>query len=66
MTKLERISRDIEALGPDELARFRSWFAEFDAAAWDAQIEADALAGKLDELAEKALADHRAGRTRPL
>ena len=66
MTKLERISRDIEALGPDELARFRSWFAEFDAAAWDAQIEADALAGKLDKLAEKALADHRAGRTRAL
>lgn len=66
MTKLEKISRDIEALGPDELARFRDWFAEYDAAAWDAQIEADSNAGKLDALAEKALAHHRAGRTRPL
>ena len=66
MTKLERISRDIETLGPDELAKFREWFAEFDAANWDAQIGADAGSGRLDALAEQALADHRAGRTRPL
>lgn len=66
MTKLERISRDVETLAPDELARFRAWFAEFDADQWDAQIETDIKAGKLDKLAEKALADHRAGRTRPL
>lgn len=66
MTRLEKIERDIEALAPDELARFRRWFAEYDAAGWDAQIEADALSGRLDELGEKALANHRAGRTRPL
>lgn len=66
MTKLEKIEREIEALGPDELARFRRWFAEYDAAKWDAQIEADARAGRLDAMAEKALADHRAGRTRSL
>jgi hypothetical protein len=66
MTKLEKIERDIATLEPDELARFRSWFAAFDAANWDAQIAADAAAGKLDALAEKALAAHRAGRTRSL
>jgi len=66
MTKLEQIERDIEALAPNELARFRRWFAEYDAANWDAQIEADAQSGKLDALGGKALADHRAGRTRPL
>lgn len=66
MTKLERISRDIEALAPAELRKFREWFAEYDAAVLDAQIEADAKAGKLDELADRALVDHRAGRTRPL
>ncbi|MGE0281403.1 MAG: hypothetical protein AB7P20_12440 [Rhizobiaceae bacterium] len=66
MTKLERISRDIEALAPEELAKFRAWFAEYDADLWDAQIEADIKAGKLDKLAEQALADHRAGRTKPL
>ena len=33
-------------------------FAEFDAAAWDAQIEADAAAGKLDAFAAEALAEY--------
>jgi hypothetical protein len=66
MTKLEKIEREIEALGPDELARFRQWFADFDAANWDAEIEADAASGRLDALAEKELSAHRYGRTRPL
>jgi hypothetical protein len=65
MTKLEKIEKDIEALEPGELARFRTWFAEFDAANWDAQIEADAKAGRLDPPADKALTIHRAERTRP-
>jgi len=66
MTRLEKIEREIEALAPDDLARFRRWFAEYDAARWDARIEADAGSGRLDALGEKALAAHRAGRTRPL
>jgi hypothetical protein len=66
MTKLEKIEKDVQDLDAVELARFREWFAEFDAANWDAQIEADALAGKLDVLGEKALAAHRAKRTRLL
>ena len=65
MTKLEKIEQDIEALGSGELARFRAWSAEFNAANWDAEIEADAKAGRLDALADRALAAHRAGRTRP-
>lgn len=66
MTRLEKIEREIEALGPHDLARFRAWFAEYDAANWDGKIEADAASGKLDTLADKALAAHRSGRTRPL
>ena len=31
--------------------------------AWDRQFEADVKAGKLDTLAERALRDHRAGRS---
>jgi len=30
------------------------------------EIETDAEAGRLDSLAEEALAEHRAGKTRPL
>jgi hypothetical protein len=39
---------------------------ELDADEWDRQIEADIKAGKLDELVERALRDHAAGRTREL
>ena len=33
---------------------------------WDAEIERDVNAGRLDHLVEKARAEHRAGQTRPL
>jgi hypothetical protein len=46
------------------LAEFRRWFADFDAAAWDGQIEQDAAAGKLDRLASEALADFKSGPAR--
>jgi hypothetical protein len=35
-------------------------------AAWDRKLEADVAAGRLDGLAADALAEHRAGRSRPL
>ena len=66
MGDIKAIEKAIEALPPSELAAFRRWFAEFDAASWDRQIDADAAAGKLDELAAEALADFRAGSPRPL
>jgi len=37
-----------------------------DGEAWDAQIEADIHAGKLDMLADRVLADFAAGRCTPL
>jgi hypothetical protein len=57
MTTVKTIERGIEQLPPEELAKCRRWFLEFDAAAWDAQIEADAAAGKFDALADEALAE---------
>jgi hypothetical protein len=63
MTKIQRLEKEIEKLTSSELAAFRKWFREYDAAVWDEQIEQDAIAGKLDRLAEKAIADHKAGRT---
>ena len=66
MTSVEAIERAIEQLPPEELAKFRRWFLEFDAAVWDAQIEADAAAGKFDALAEEALAEYRAGKAREI
>ena len=66
MTTIEMIERTIEQLPPEELAKFRRWFLEFDAAAWDTQIEADAAAGKFDALAEEALAEYRSGKAREM
>ncbi len=66
MGNIKSIEQAIEALPPAELAEFRRWFAEFDAAAWDKQLEEDAAAGKLDQLAEEALADFQSGSRREL
>ena len=66
MTKLEEIAKAIEELSSDDLARLRAWLDEFEARLFDARIEQDAKAGKLDELAAQALADHKAGRSREL
>jgi len=66
MGKVDRIEEEVQKLSPDELAQFRAWFLEFDWAAWDRQVERDVQAGRLDNLAEKALRDHAGGKTTPL
>ncbi|OGA45389.1 MAG: hypothetical protein A3F74_26960 [Betaproteobacteria bacterium RIFCSPLOWO2_12_FULL_62_58] len=66
MGKVENLEHEVRALSPEELARFRAWFLEFDWAAWDRQIERDVRAGKLDALAEKALRDRAFGKITPL
>ena len=62
MTKIEDIEKAVEQLSPDDLAKFREWFEEFDARIFDAKIERDAKAGKLDKLMAEARANHAAGR----
>ena len=66
MEKIEKIEQLVQALSSEELAQFRTWFLEFDWAAWDRQLEADVRAGRLDALAEQALQDHATGKTKPL
>lgn len=66
MSTVEEITAAIAELPPAQVAQIRAWLDERAAAEWDAQIENDERAGKLDALAERALAEHRAGRTRPL
>jgi hypothetical protein len=66
MTTLEDIEKAVTELPADQLAKFRAWFEEFEAARFDQRIERDAKAGRLDQLAEQALADFRAGRAREL
>ena len=66
MRKIEHIEQQITELSREEFAELRNWVLERDWAAWDAQIEADARAGKLDKLLEEAEVEFKAGRAREL
>ena len=65
-TTIQDIEQAIQQLPPQDLAEFRRWFAQFEDAVWDVQIEADAGAGKLDALAAEALAEYHNGKARQL
>ena len=63
---IEDLEQAVAKLAPDDLARFRAWFEEFDAARFDQKIGRDAKARRLDRLAEEAIDDLRKGRAREL
>jgi hypothetical protein len=60
------IEKAIEKLGTRELDRLRAWFGEFQVARFDQKIQRDAQGGKLDRMADAAVADFRKGRAREL
>ena len=64
MGKIEEIEQAIEQLSPEDMARLWAWLDEREGRAFDAAIERDAAAGKLDHRADNAISDHLAGRTR--
>ena len=66
MSTVHEIENAIKSLTPQELVSFRHWYAEFDAELWDAEIERDAIDGKLDFLVDEAFADLRDGRIKEL
>ena len=66
MTNIEKLEHDVQKLDREELAAFREWFRQYDDAEWDQQIEEDIREGRMDKLAEEALAEHEAGTTKEL
>ena len=66
MGKIEVIKNEVSQLSSSELSAFREWFFEFDAEAWDKQIERDSQSGKLDSLAANALKDFQSGKSTEL
>lgn len=62
MTNVKEIESAVSQLSREELEAFRTWFEEFDADAWDRQLEEDVTAGRLDSLADEALNDLNEGR----
>ncbi len=51
---VEEIETTISQLAIPEITRLTTWFEEYQADLWDKQIEADALAGRLDALGAQA------------
>ncbi len=63
---IEDIEKAVEQLPPENLAKFRAWFEQFEASRFDCKIEQDVRNGRLDQLADEALREFRDGRTREL
>jgi hypothetical protein len=66
MSQVEMLEQNVKQLSPRDLAAFRSWFNQFDAADWDRQIETDGETGKLDRLAQAAIEEYKAGKTKSI
>jgi hypothetical protein len=62
VSSIEEIENAVRQLPAEQLAAFRAWFAEYDAASWDRQFEQDVAGGKLDRLGQEALQDLQKGR----
>lgn len=66
MSTVERIEAEILKLYPKELTQLTDWVLALDEQALDEQIEQDIKAGKLDFLAQEALAELETGNCRTL
>ena len=66
MTEVQQLEEIIQNLSPDDLAKFRDWFLEYDANRWDQQIAGDFKAGRLDRMMADAKADFEAGKAHEL
>ena len=61
MLTLEQIESAILQLSPDEYKKLIEWFADLDYQRWDGQLEKDIADGKLEALAQEAIAEFKAG-----
>jgi hypothetical protein len=63
---LEQIEAAILKLSPDDYQKLLEWFSELDHQRWDKQLEKDVADGKLEDLAQEAIADFQSGRYRQI
>jgi len=66
MSTIAEIQQAITRLSPTQQRELARWFEDALEDAWDAQIEEDVKAGRLDHLVSRAEADIAAGRVKPL
>jgi hypothetical protein len=66
LNTVHEIERAIRTLTPSELEELYAWLDEHCPQPIDTQLKADLEAGRIDDRINRALADHKAGNTRPL
>jgi len=66
LTTVEEIERAIGSLSPREMEELCAWLDQHYPQPIDAQLKADLEAGRIDDRINRALDDHKAGKTRPL
>jgi hypothetical protein len=64
MSTLEQIETAILALPTADVRRLSVWLSELDQQRWDEELEKDIANGRLEKLAEEAIAEYQAGKTR--
>lgn len=63
---LQEIERAIDALTPQQREELCRWLDQQYPQPIDVQLKRDLDAGRIDDRIHRALADHEAGRTKPL
>lgn len=63
---IQEIESAIAKLPPSEIAQLAVWFSEFQAQAWDQQIEQDVQSGRLKSLIEQAEQEYARGECQEL
>ena len=66
MSRVQEIVELVRVLSNAELRELRAWLDEYEDQLWDEQFAVEVAAGNWDSLAEKALQDHREGKSTPL
>lgn len=66
VSTMQEIKQAIERLPKEEFRELSEWIInQHDENEWDRQFEEDIRGGRLDKLAQEAVEDLKAGRTRP-
>jgi hypothetical protein len=64
VSRVEEIEAEIERLPREQFLQLLDWLRKRFGDEWDGQFGDDVEAGRLDPLAQEALAEYRAGKTR--
>ncbi|MDF5733624.1 MAG: hypothetical protein PUP92_38035 [Rhizonema sp. PD38] len=66
MSTLEQIEAAILSLPSNDFEKLRNWFFDMDYQHWDEQLERDIAEGRLEALAQEAIAEFKAGQCREI